>query len=398
MKFSGNTIYLDNNATTSVDPRVLDFMIPYFCQSFGNAASRSHKFGREAKNAVDEARSTIANLINAGSDKDIVFTSGATESINLALKGVAVDSERTHIITTQTEHKAVLDSCKRLEQSGRQVTYLPVSSDGLLDLEILKQAITKKTGLVSVMMANNETGVLQNIKAIGELCSQQGVYFHTDATQAVGKIPFDVSHLNIDLASFTAHKIYGPKGVGALYVNRRVVANNLVAQIDGGGHEGGYRSGTLNVPGIVGFAKALEVSILEIDVDSARITGLRNKLFSHIANNLDYVYLNGHPTQRLSGTLNLSFAYTDADSLLMEMPEVAVSSGSACTSAQVSPSHVLKALGISDELAQASIRFGIGRFNTEDEIDYVAKRCVKAVLQLRSMSPIYKFATLQRAA
>lgn len=393
-----SVIYLDNNATTPVDPRVLDAMLPYFNATFGNAASRSHQFGWQAKDAVDEARESIASIINASTKDEIIFTSGATESVNLAIKGFSCIPSNNHIITTQIEHKAVLDSCKRLEKLGWEITYLPVLSDGLVDLNVLSKTISSRTCLVSIMTANNEIGVLQDIETIGKMCRQKGVFFHTDATQAVGKVPFDVQKMNIDLASFTAHKIYGPKGVGALYINKQRIGKEMTAQIDGGGHEGGFRSGTLNVPSIVGLAKALEICTTEMHTESERITFLRNKLHYSIINQLSFVYLNGHPAQCLPGTLNLSFDYIDADSLQLAMPEIAVSPGSACTSAQTTPSHVLKALGISDELAQASLRFSIGRFNTEEEITYTASRCIKEVSQLRAMSPLYRRAILRQAA
>ena len=381
-------IYLDNNATTRIDPRVLEVMMPYLTEEFGNAASRSHRLGWRAASAVDEARSAIARAVNASAAKDIVFTSGATESINLALKGIRPGPGQDHVITTQIEHKAVLDSCKALEREGRRVTYLPVDAHGRVDPNRLADAIGATTYLVSVMTANNETGTIQDIAAMGALCRERGVLFHTDATQAVGKIPFDVAALNVDLASFAAHKLYGPKGVGALYLDRSAIGDRLVAEMDGGGHEGGYRSGTLNVPGIAGFAKALEICLADMASDGARILAQRDALHEALTSRIEDIYLNGHPLHCLPGVRNFSFAGIDADSLLLELSDIALSSGSACTSAQTTPSHVLKALGLSDELAQASVRFSIGRFNTADEIAYAAECCIKAVSNLRAMSPL----------
>jgi cysteine desulfurase len=383
-------IYLDNHATTPVDPRVLDEMLPYFKDKFGNAASRSHQFGWEAEAAVEKAREQIARLIVA-SAKEIVFTSGATESDNLAIKGVAeaYRDKGDHIVTCVTEHKAVLDSCKHLEKEGYRVTYLPVGKDGLLDLDDLKRALDDQTILVSVMFANNEIGVLQPIAEIGKLCRERGVLFHTDAVQAIGKVPVNVEQQNIDLASITAHKLYGPKGVGALYVRRKNPRVELAPIIDGGGHERGMRSGTLNVPGIVGLGKACELCGQEMAAEAARLRALRDRLKDKIFAGLDEVYVNGSMEHRLPGNLNLSFANVEAEPLLMGINDVAVSTGSACSSAAIEPSHVLKALGAHD-LTHGSIRFGIGRFNTQAEIDYVAARVVETVKRLRELSPLYQ--------
>jgi cysteine desulfurase len=376
-------IYLDNHSTTPVDPRVLESMLPYLSERFGNAASRSHSFGWTDYKAVEKARAQVAGLIGANKD-EIVFTSGATESDNLAIKGIAeaYRSKGNHIITAVTEHKAVLDSCKRLEKYGYGVTYLPVKKDGLIDLDALRQAMNDATILVSIMAANNETGVLQPIAEIGKLCREHGVLFHSDAAQAIGKIPLDVVQQNIDLLSISAHKAYGPKGVGALYVRNGV---EIAATIDGGGHERGMRSGTLNVPGIVGLGRACEICHDEMPNESCRIAGLRNRLHEKIKAGLDEVYVNGSMKQRLPGNLNMSFAGIDGEELMTAIDDVAVSSGAACTSAHIEPSYVLKALGVSDELAQASIRFGIGRFNTDAELDYVAGKVVHTVQQLREL-------------
>jgi len=376
-------IYLDNHSTTPVDPRVLKAMLPYLSEQFGNAASRSHSFGWTADKAVETARAQVAALIGANKN-EIVFTSGATESDNLAIKGgaEAYRSKGNHIITAVTEHKAVLDSCKRLEKYGYRVTYLPAQKDGLIDLDVLRRAMTDATILVTIMAANNETGVLQPIAEIGKLCRERGVIFHSDAAQAIGKIPIDVVRQNIDLLSISAHKAYGPKGVGALYVRKGV---EIAATIDGGGHERGMRSGTLNVPGIVGLGKACEICHDEMPQESCRIAGLRNRLHEKIKAGLDEVCVNGSMVHRLPGNLNMSFAGIDGEELMTAIDDVAVSSGAACISARVEPSYVLKALGISDELAQSSIRFGIGRFNSEAEIDYVAGRVVQTVQQLREL-------------
>jgi cysteine desulfurase len=358
-------IYMDNHATSPMDPRVLEAMIPYFTQKFGNAASRNHSFGWEAEQAVEHAREQIAKLIGATA-KEIIFTSGATESNNLAIKGIAeMYKERgNHIITQVTEHKAVLDTCKRLEKYGYRVTYLPVKADGLIDIEDLKRAIDEKTILVSIMFANNEIGVIQPVAEIGKLCHEKGVIFHTDAVQAVGKVPVDVNAMNIDVLSLTAHKLYGPKGVGALYVRRRNPRVQISAQIDGGGHERGMRSGTLNVPSIVGFGKACEIAGEEMASEAARLKAMRDHLREKLESALDYVEVNGSWEHRLPGNLNMSFVYVEGESLLMGINDVAVSSGSACTSATLEPSYVLKALGLGDDVAHSSIRFGLGRFNT----------------------------------
>lgn len=386
-------VYLDNNATTRTDPRVVEAMLPYFTEIYGNAASRSHPFGWSAEEAVDKAREQIAHVIGAD-PKEIIFTSGATESDNLAIKGVAemYADKGDHIITVVTEHKAVLDTCKRLEKEGKQVTYLGVQPNGLIDLEELKAAITEKTILVSVMAANNEIGVLQPIREIGALCRERGVLFHTDAVQAFGKVPLDVNADNIDLMSITAHKIYGPKGVGALYVRRRNPRVRLTAQMDGGGHERGFRSGTLNVAGIVGFGKAAELAEQEMAQESERLIRLREKLRQGIQDAIDETYVNGSLDHHLPGNLNISFNYVEGESLLMGLKDIALSSGSACTSASLEPSYVLKALGVGDELAHSSLRFGIGRFNTEEEIDYVVSRVVNEVSRLREMSPLWELA------
>lgn len=386
-------IYMDNHATTRVDPRVLEAMLPYFSEDFGNAASRNHEFGWVAEQAVEKSREQIAKLIGATA-KEIIFTSGATESDNLAIKGIAemYREKGNHIITQVTEHKAVLDTCKRLEKYGFRVTYLPVQKDGRIDLEDLKRAMDEKTILVTIMSANNEIGVLQPIHEIGALCHEKGVFFHTDAVQAVGKVPFNVIADNVDLASISGHKIYGPKGVGALYVRRKSPRVQLVAQIDGGGHERGMRSGTLNVPGIVGLGKACEVAMNEMAEESKYLIGLRDSLKDQIFGELDEVYINGSIEHRLPGNMNISFAYVEGESLLMGINDIAVSSGSACTSATLEPSYVLKALGAGDDLAHSSIRFGIGRFNTQAEVNYVARRVIETVKRLRELSPLYEMA------
>ncbi len=386
-------IYMDNHATTRVDPRVLEEMLPYFTEQYGNAASRNHPFGWEAEKAVQKARERIAKLIGADT-KEIVFTSGATESDNLAIKGVAemYREKGDHVITCVTEHKAVLDTCKRLEKRGYKVTYLPVQKDGLIDLEELTRAFTDKTIMVSIMAANNEIGVIQPIEEIGKVCRERGVLFHSDATQGVGKMPIDVNKQSIDLLSISAHKMYGPKGVGALYVRRKNPRVQLVAQMDGGGHERGFRSGTLAVQNIVGLGKACEIALQEGAKEACHLAGLRNRLKDKITGDLDEVYVNGSMEQRLSGNLNISFAYVEGESLLMGINDIAVSSGSACTSATLEPSYVLKALGAADEIAHSSIRFGLGRFNTEAEVDYVAARVVETVKRLRELSPLYEMA------
>ncbi len=384
-------IYMDNHATSPLDPRVLDAMMPFFTTKFGNAASRNHAFGWEAEQAVETAREQIAKLIGATA-KEIIFTSGATESNNLAIKGIAeMYRERgNHIITQVTEHKAVLDTCKRLEKYGYRVTYLPVKADGLIDIEDLKRAIDEKTILVSIMAANNEIGVLQPIREIGRICHEKGVLFHTDAVQAVGKVPVNVLADNIDVLSLSGHKIYGPKGVGALYVRRRNPRVQIAAQIDGGGHERGMRSGTLNVPGIVGLGKACEIALQDMEKEAAYLSGLRDRLKEKLESALDYIHVNGSMEHRLPGNLNVSFVYVEGESLLMGINDVAVSSGSACTSATLEPSYVLKALGLGDDVAHSSIRFGLGRFNTEAEVDYVASKVIDIVKKLRELSPLYE--------
>ncbi len=386
-------VYMDNHATTQVDPRVLDAMLPYFTEKFGNAASRNHEFGWKAEEAVENARGQIARLINA-SPREIIFTSGATESDNLALKGVAEfhRAKGNHIITQATEHKAILDVCKRLQESGCEVTYLPVASDGRIHLDGLRRAITPKTILISIMYANNEIGVVQPIAEIGKIAKQAGVLFHTDAVQAIGKISVDVERDGIDLLSISAHKLYGPKGVGALYVRRKNPRAQLAPMIDGGGHERGLRSGTLNVPGIVGLGKACEICAKEMADESSRLAALRDKLKDAILSRLEDTTINGSLDHRLPNNLNLSFAGVEGDALLMGINDVAVSSGSACTSATLEPSHVLSALGVPEELAHSSIRFGLGRFNTPEDVDYVAARVVETVKRLRELSPLYEAA------
>src|SRR5690349_15774140 len=386
-------VYMDNHATTPMDPRVLEEMLPYFMEKFGNAASRNHLFGWAAEAAVKTSRERIAKLVGA-TTKEIIFTSGATGSDNLAIKGVAemYREKGNHIITAVTEHKAVLDTCKRLEKYGYRVTYLPVQKDGLIDLDDLKRAMDDKTILVTIMAANNEIGVLQPWAEIGKLCHERGVIFHSDATQAVGKVPIDVVKQNIDLMSISAHKMYGPKGVGALYVRRKNPRVQISPIIDGGGHERGMRSGTLNVPGIAGLGKACAIANEEMPKESCRLAGMRNRLRDKIMGRLDEVYINGSMEHRLPGNLNISFAYVEGESLLMGINDVAVSSGSACTSATLEPSYVLKALGTGDDLAHSSIRFGIGRFNTDAEIDYVADRVSETVERLRELSPLYEMA------
>jgi cysteine desulfurase len=386
-------IYMDNHATTPLDPRVLETMLPYFTDRFGNAASRNHKFGWEAEEAVEQGRKQVAALIGAD-PREIVFTSGATESDNLAVKGVAwmYREKGDHIITCVTEHKAILDTCKHLEKDGFRVTFLPVDNKGFVDLDDLRNAITDKTILISIMTANNEVGVIQDIKSIGKLARERGVLFHTDAVQAVGKIPFNVNEMNVDIASVSAHKFYGPKGVGALYVRRRNPRVLLTPIIDGGGHERGMRSGTLNVPSIVGFGKAAEIARESLSQESAEMFRLREKLRKTLERELDELYINGDLEKRLPGNLNMSFAYVEGESLLMGINDIAVSSGSACTSASLEPSYVLKALGVGEDLAHTSIRFGIGRFNTDEEVDYVAGRVIEVVRRLRELSPLYEMA------
>jgi cysteine desulfurase len=385
-------IYMDYHATTPLDERVLAAMLPYFNESFGNAASRTHQFGWAAEAAVENSREVIAKFIGAQSAKEIVFTSGATESDNLAIKGVAeyYKSRGNHIVTTVIEHKAVHDSCKRLEKEGFTVTYLPVGTDGIVDPAVFAAALTEKTILASVMLANNEVGSIQPIAELGKITRARGVLLHVDAVQGVGKTPFDVEAMNVDLASLTAHKIYGPKGVGALYIRRSKPRVRIVGQMDGGGHERGNRSGTLNVPGIVGFAKACQLMMEDGAKDNARILALRSRLWSTLQANLEELKLNGHPEKRLPGNLNVSFSFVEGEAMMMAIKDVAVSSGSACTSASLEPSYVLRAMGLDEEMAHSSIRFGIGRFNTEEEIDYVAKLVTEKVLKLRAMSPLYE--------
>lgn len=386
-------IYMDNHATTPVDPRVLEAMLPYYTSHFGNAASRSHQFGWQAEQAVEKARDQVAKLIGANA-KEIIFTSGATEGDNLAIKGIAQAHREKgdHIITATTEHKAVLDTCKHLEKGGFRVTYLPVAPDGLIDPDDLLRALDDKTILVTIMYANNETGVLQPISEIGRICHERGIVFHSDAVQAIGKVSVNVIADNIDVMSITAHKLYGPKGVGALYVRRKNPQVQLAAQIDGGGHEHGMRSGTLNIAGIVGLGEACEIAMKEMAEESKRLSRLRERLKRKLEDGLDGTHINGNMEHRLPGNLNMSFAGVDGESLLMGINDIAVSSGAACTSASMEPSYVLKALGVSDEDAQSSVRFGIGRFNTEAEVDYVADKVIETVKMLRELSPAYEAA------
>lgn len=386
-------IYMDNNSTTRVDPRVVDAMLPFFTEDYGNAASRSHPYGWKAEAAVDNAREQIAALIGA-TEKEIIFTSGATESNNLALKGVAAMYKKkgNHIITVPTEHKCVLDTCKRLEREGCQITYLEPDKYGRVTAEQVRAAITDKTILVSVMFANNEIGTIQPIAEIGKVCKEKGVLFHTDAVQAVGKVPVDVEAMGIDLLSMSAHKMYGPKGIGALYVRKKNPRVRLEPIIDGGGHERGMRSGTLPVPMIVGFGEAAAICQKEMPEESKKTFALRERLRKGIMDQLPETYLNGHPTDRLPGNANISFAYVEGEGMMMGIKDVAVSSGSACTSASLEPSYVLRALGVGDELAHSSIRFGLGRFNTEEEVDFVVDLVVREVKRLREMSPLYEMA------
>ena len=387
-------IFLDNHSTTPMDPRVLDTMLPYFMEKFGNAASRNHAFGWAAEEAVENARKQIAKLIKAD-PKEIVFTSGATESDNLAVKGVVemYKEKGNHIITASTEHRAVIDTAKALEAKGKATaTYLPVDKFGMVNPEDVRNAITDKTVLISVMLANNEIGTVNPVKEIGKIAKEKGILFHCDATQGVGKIPVDVQDMGIDLMSFSAHKIYGPKGVGALYVRKKNPRVRIAAQMDGGGHERGMRSGTLPVPLIVGFGKACELCEQEMATESVRLAAMRDRLQAGIMKEIDEAYLNGHPTQRLPHNLNISFAYVEGESLLMGMKDIALSSGSACTSATLEPSYVLRALGVGVELAHSSIRFGLGRFNTDEEIDYTIKQVIETVNKLREMSPLYELA------
>ncbi len=388
MKFP---IYLDYHATTPVDPEVLKTMLPYFTDVFGNAASRNHEFGWTAEAAVEKARSQIAALIGA-SDKEIIFTSGATESNNLAILGVAemYKDKGKHIITSPIEHKAVLDTCQALAQKGYEITYLPVDSTGRVSAEDVRNAIRPDTLLVSVMFANNEIGSINPMAEIGKVCKEKGVFFHTDAVQAAGKVEIDVAAMGIDLLSLTAHKIYGPKGVGALYVRRKAPRVRLSPILHGGGHERGMRSGTLNVPGIVGFGKAAELARRLMPEETARLKRLRDRMWDAIRAELDEVYLNGHPTERLPNNLNVSFAFVEGESMMMGMKELAVSSGSACTSASLEPSYVLKSIGVGDDLAHTSIRFGLGRFTTEEEVDFACRKVIATVKKLRDLSPLYE--------
>ncbi len=386
-------VYMDNHSTTKVDPGVVEEMLPYFTTYFGNAASRNHSFGWDADKAVEAARERLARIINAES-REIIFTSGATESNNLALKGVAemYVEKGNHIITQATEHRSVLDTAKRLEKSGIKVTFLPVDKEGLVDPDDVRRAITDTTVMISIMLVNNEIGVIQPAEEIGRIAKEKGILFHCDATQGVGKIPVNVQSMGIDLLSFTAHKLYGPKGVGALYVRRKNPRVRLSPMMDGGGHERGMRSGTLNVPGIAGFGKACEIAMAVMEEESVMLLNLRERLRKGIMDSLDEVSVNGSLSKRMPGNLNLSFAYVEGESLLMGLREIALSSGSACTSATLEPSYVLQALGVSPELAHSSVRFGLGRFNTEEEVDYAIKRVVETVNRLREMSPLYEMA------
>lgn len=383
-------IYLDNNSTTPMDPLVLEAMLPFFNENFGNAASRNHSFGWNAEKAVDDAREQVASLIGSTS-KEIIFTSGATEANNLAIKGVyeMYGSQGNHMITVTTEHKAVLDACKKAEKSGAEVTYLSPNEDGLINLDELESAITDKTILITIMYGNNEIGVIQDIKAISAIAKKNGILFHTDATQAVGKIPVDVLADGIDLMSFTAHKMYGPKGVGALYVRRKNPRVKVTSQMDGGGHERGMRSGTLNVPGIVGFGKACELCQQEMESEATRLSAMRDKLEKELLT-IEEAYVNGNAQHRLPHVSNISFKFVEGEGLMMGTKDIAVSSGSACTSASLEPSYVLKSLGLDDELAHSSLRFGLGRFTTEEEVDFAIDHVKTAVNKLREMSPLWE--------
>ena len=386
-------IYMDNHATTACDPRVVEAMLPYFTQHFGNAASRNHRYGWVAEEAVDLAREQVAKLLGAKSEKEIVFTSGATESNNLAIRGVALQyrDKGNHIITAKTEHKAVLDTCKRLERDGFEVTYLDVDSKGQVTADDVKKAMTDKTILVSLMLCNNEIGTVQDIKSIGQVTRERGVLLHTDAVQGIGTMAFNVDDMNVDLVSISAHKMYGPKGVGALYVRRNKPRVRLTPQMEGGGHEHGMRSGTLNVTGIVGLGKAASILSAEWEKDVAHAFGLRERLRKHLYDALEMVHLNGADDPwRHPGNLNVSFSFVEGEAMMMGIKDVCVSSGSACTSASLEPSYVLRALGVDTELAHSSIRFGLGRFNTEEEVDYVAQIVIREVKRLREMSPLYE--------
>ena len=388
-------IFMDSQSTTPVDPRVLETMIPYFTEKFGHPASRNHPFGWEAEGGVDVARDQIAKLIGARDPKEIVFTSGGTEAINLALKGVAemYREKGNHIVTTTIEQRATLDVCKRLERQGVEVTYVPVGRDGLVDVAAVRAALTDKTILISIMFANNEIGTIQPVAELGKLAKEKGIIFHTDATQAVGKIPVDVEAMGIDLLSATAHMLYGPKGVGALYVRRKNPRVRIAPMVDGGGHERGMRSGTVPVPLVVGFGKAAEICREEMAAESKRLAALRDRLQEQIVSKVDEAYVNGHPTLRLPHNLNISFAYVEGESVLMGLnKEAALASGSACTSATLEPSYVISALGVDSELAHSSIRFGLHRFSTEEEVDFVARKTVEVIHRLREMSPLYELA------
>ncbi|KAL5711835.1 cysteine desulfurase [Ranunculus cassubicifolius] len=390
VKISGRPLYLDMQATSPVDPRVLDIMLPYYLSRYGNPHSRTHLYGWESDNAVEQARSQVASLIKA-SPKEIVFTSGATESNNISVKGVMhfYKEKKKHVITTQTEHKCVLDSCRHLQQEGYDVTYLPVKQDGIVDLDLLRKSIRSDTGLISIMMVNNEIGVIQPMEEIGAICKEFGIPFHTDAAQALGKVPIDVEKMNISLMSLSGHKIYGPKGVGALYMKRRPRIR-VEPQMNGGGQERGIRSGTVPTPLVVGMGAACELAMKEMEYDEKRIKGLQERLLNGITSKIDCVVVNGSTERRYAGNLNISFAYVEGESLLMGLKEVAVSSGSACTSASLEPSYVLRALGVEEDMAHTSIRFGIGRFTTEGEIDRAVELTVKQVQKLREMSPLYE--------
>ena len=388
-------IFMDSQSTTPVDPRVVEAMIPYFTEKFGHPASRNHSFGWDAENAVDRAREQIAKIIGARDPKEVIFTSGGTESINLAMKGVAemYREKGNHIVTTAIEQRASLDVCKRLERQGFEVTYVPVQPDGLIDVEEIRKAITAKTILISVMFANNEIGTIQDMAAIGKLAKEKGIIFHTDATQALGKTPIDVEAMGIDLLSCTAHLIYGPKGVGALYVRRKGPRVRLAPLFDGGGHERGMRSGTLPVPLCVGFGRAAEIAQESMAAENARIAKMRDHLQDLILSSVDEAFLNGRPDRRLAGNLNISFAYVEGESVLMGLnKETALSSGSACTSSTLEPSYVIAALGASAELAHSSIRFSLHRFNTDEEVEYVGQRTIEVIKRLRDMSPLYELA------
>jgi cysteine desulfurase len=388
-------IFMDSQSTTPMDPRVLEAMLPYFTEKFGHPGSRNHPFGWEAEAGVERGREQLAKLIGARDPKEIVFTSGGTESDNLALKGIAemYREKGDHVVTTVIEHRAVLDACKRLEKQGLRVTYVPVAADGIVDVEAVRKALTDKTILISVMFANNEIGTIQPIAELGKLAKEKGILLHTDATQAVGKTPVDVEKMGIDLLTCSAHKIYGPKGIGALYVRRRAPRVRIAPMIDGGGHERGTRSGTVPVPLAVGFGKAAELCGQLMADDGARLAALRDKLQDRILSSVDETYLNGHPEKRLPHNLNISFAYVEGESVLMGLnKEVALSSGSACTSSTLEPSYVIAALGVGADLAHSSIRYGLHRFTTEEEVDYVAARTIEVVTRLREMSPLYELA------